>query len=59
MKDFILSTNITYANKSLPNEQIIILEVQGGLALLKNITMDHVFTKTIKWCRKNLIIYES
>lgn len=59
MKDLILSTNVIYVNKSLPNEQIVILEVQGAIVLLKNITVDHIFMKTTKWCRKNLITYDS
>ena len=54
-KDVILNTSIVYVKKSLPSEEIKILEVQEGVAILKNLRTGNVFTKTTHWCRKNLI----
>jgi len=57
-KDVKLLLNEVYAKKSRTTEHVIITEIdeEANVASVKNLRTGVSQTKTLHWCRKNLII---
>jgi len=56
-KDVKLLLNETYAKKSRTSEKIMITEIdeEAQVARVKNLRTGMLQTKTLHWCRKNLV----
>ena len=56
-KDVDLQLNEVYAKKSRSSEKIEIIDIdeESQMARIKNLRTEVLTTKTLHWCRKNLI----
>ena len=56
-KDVELNLNEVYAKKSRTTEKVEIIEIdeESQMARIKNLRSEVLSTKTLHWCRKNLI----
>tara|TARA_Y100001938_G_C8063406_1_gene418703 strand:+ start:698 stop:919 length:222 start_codon:yes stop_codon:yes gene_type:complete len=56
-KHIVLDLDCTYVKKSKAGEkiQIISIDQKNEKATLKNLRTKNILTKTLHWCRKNLI----
>ena len=56
-KHIVLELGCTYVKKSKAGEkiQIISIDKDNEKATLKNLRTENILTKTLHWCRKNLI----
>ena len=56
-KDVKLSLDEVYAKKSKTSEKVILLEIDldSQMARIKNVRSGATQTKTLHWCRKNLV----
>ena len=56
-KDIVLELNEVYSKKSKTSEKVEIVEIdeESEMARVKNLRTEALVTKTLHWCRKNLI----
>jgi len=56
-KDVPLSLKETYSKKSRHTEKVVLVEIdkENEMARVKNLRTGTLQTKTLHWCRKNLI----
>ena len=56
-KDVELQLNEVYAKKSRATEKVEIIDIdeESQMARIKNLRSEVLTTKTLHWCRKNLI----
>jgi hypothetical protein len=59
-KDVKLLLNEIYAKKSRTSEKVELIEIdeEARVARVKNLRTETLQTKTLHWCRKNLVILD-
>ena len=56
-KNVEIQLNEVYSKKSKTSEKVVIVEIdeESEMASVKNLRTEALVTKTLHWCRKNLI----